>query len=62
MLIKPYGSTSEIYKVQADGVVDKVYLDTSNQDGYEIRKCMVGSNEFLKLVINIVVLMIKLKY
>lgn len=40
---KPFRDTSEIYKVGAPGVIDKVYLDTSTQDGYEVRKCRVRS-------------------
>lgn len=46
---KPYRDTSEIYKVGAPGVIDRVYLDTSNQDGYEIRKCCVRSERVPKI-------------
>lgn len=46
---KSYRDTSEIYKVGASGVVDRVYLDTSNQDGYEIRKCCVRSERIPKI-------------
>lgn len=46
---KPYRDTSEIYKVGAPGVVDRMYLDTSNQDGYEIRKCCVRSERIPKI-------------
>lgn len=40
---KPFRDTSEIYKVGAPGVIDEVYLDTSTQDGYEVRKCRIRS-------------------
>jgi DNA-directed RNA polymerase II subunit RPB2 len=46
---KPYRDTSEIYKVGAPGVVDRMYLDTSNQDGYEIRKCCIRSERIPKI-------------
>jgi hypothetical protein len=46
---KPYRDTSEIYKVGAPGVIDRMYLDTSNQDGYEIRKCCVRSERVPKI-------------
>jgi DNA-directed RNA polymerase II subunit RPB2 len=40
---KPFRDTSEIYRVGAPGVMDRVYLDTSTQDGYEIRKACIRS-------------------
>jgi DNA-directed RNA polymerase II subunit RPB2 len=46
---KPYRDTSEIYKVGAPGVIDRMYLDTSNQDGYEVRKCCVRSERVPKI-------------
>lgn len=46
---KPYRDTSEIYKVGAPGVVDRVYLGTSNQDGYETRKAAVRSQREPKI-------------
>jgi DNA-directed RNA polymerase II subunit RPB2 len=46
---KPYRDTSEIYKVGAPGIVDKVYLDTSNQDGYETRKACIRSEREAKI-------------
>jgi DNA-directed RNA polymerase II subunit RPB2 len=46
---KPYRDTSEIYKVGAPSIVDRVYLDTSNQDGYEIRKACLRSERVPKV-------------
>ena len=46
---KPYRDTSEIYKVGAPGIVDKVYLNTSNSEGYEMRKCCVRSERIPKI-------------
>jgi DNA-directed RNA polymerase II subunit RPB2 len=40
---KPYRCTSEFYKLGVPGVVDRVYLNTSNQDGYETRKLSIRS-------------------
>ena len=47
--LKPYRDTSEIYKVGAPGVMDNVYVDTSNQDGYEVRKARVRSERIPKI-------------
>ena len=46
---KPYRDTSEIYKVGVPGVMDRVYTDTSNQDGYEIRKASIRSERIPKI-------------
>lgn len=46
---KPYRDTSEIYKVGVPGVMDRVYLDTSTQDGYEIRKACIRSERIPKV-------------
>nr|YP_010806466.1 DNA-dependent RNA polymerase 2 subunit Rpb2/subunit Rpb4 [Bodo saltans virus] len=40
---KPYRDASEFYKLGVPGVVDRVYLNTSNQDGYETRKLSIRS-------------------
>jgi DNA-directed RNA polymerase II subunit RPB2 len=46
---KSYRDTSEIYKVGAPGVIDRIYLDTSTQDGYEVRKCCIRSERVPKI-------------
>jgi hypothetical protein len=46
---KPYRDKSEIYKVRVPGVIDRVYLGTSNQDGYETRKASVRSQREPKI-------------
>ena len=40
---KQFKDSSEIYKMHASGVVDRVYTGIQNQDGYEIRKMLVRS-------------------
>lgn len=40
---KPYRDKSEIYKSNVDGVVDGLYLDIQNQEGYLTRKARVRS-------------------
>lgn len=46
---KMYRDTSEFYKTSAPGVIDRVYLDASNQDGYETRKACVRSERVPKI-------------
>ena len=46
---KPYRDDSEVYRVGAPGVVDRMYLDTSNTDGYEIRKASIRSERVPKI-------------
>jgi len=40
---KPYRDKSEIYKSNVDGVIDGLYLDIQNQEGYLTRKARVRS-------------------
>ena len=40
---KSYKDSSEVYKSLASGVIDKVYTNIYNSDGYEIRKVRVRS-------------------
>jgi DNA-directed RNA polymerase II subunit RPB2 len=40
---KLYRDSSEVYKANISGVVDRVYTGIQNQDGYEIRKMLVRS-------------------
>ena len=40
---KQFKDNSEVYKSHAPGVVDRVYTDIKNQDGYETRKVLVRS-------------------
>lgn len=40
---KIFKCSSEQYKSHADGVIDRVYTDIKNQDGYETRKALVRS-------------------
>lgn len=46
---KMYRDTSDFYKTGVPGIVDKVYLDTSNQDGYESRKACIRSERVPKI-------------
>ena len=43
---KIFKDSSEQYKSHADGVVDRMYTDIKNQDGYEIRKALIRSERF----------------
>jgi hypothetical protein len=40
---KQFKDSSEVYKSHAPAVIDKVYPDIHNQDGYEIRKVVIRS-------------------
>ena len=40
---KQFKDSSEVYKSHAPAVIDKVYPDIQNQDGYEIRKVVIRS-------------------
>jgi DNA-directed RNA polymerase II subunit RPB2 len=40
---KPYRDSSEIYKMHVPGVMDRVYIDTQNEEGYLTRKGLVRS-------------------
>ena len=40
---KQFKDSSEVYKSHAPAVIDKVYHDIQNQDGYEIRKVVIRS-------------------
>lgn len=40
---KQFKDSSEVYKAHAPAVIDKVYPDIQNQDGYEIRKVVIRS-------------------
>jgi DNA-directed RNA polymerase II subunit RPB2 len=40
---KLYKDNSEVYKAHPDGVVDKVYTNIFNSDGYEVRKMRIRS-------------------
>lgn len=41
---KPYRDSSEMYKMFPPGVVDRVYIDIQNQDGYLTRKASIRSD------------------
>lgn len=43
---KIFKDSSEQYKVNADAVVDRVYLGIKNQDGYETRSALIRSERF----------------
>ncbi|VBB18382.1 DNA-directed RNA polymerase subunit beta, partial [Yasminevirus sp. GU-2018] len=43
---KIFKDSSEQYKSHADGVVDRMYTDIKNQDGYETRKALIRSERF----------------
>ena len=40
---KPYKDSSEIYKMYPSGVVDRVYIDVQNQEGYLTREALIRS-------------------
>lgn len=40
---KPYRDTSEVFKMHASGVVDRMYIDHQNQDGYLTREALIRS-------------------
>ena len=46
---KPYRDSSEIFKMHASGVVDRVYIDIQNQDGYSTREALIRSERIPKI-------------
>ncbi len=46
---KEYKDSSEVYSSLADGVVDKVYTNIFNNEGYEIRKMRIRSERTPKI-------------
>ena len=42
---KPYRDSSELFKMNGTGVVDRVYIDVQNQDGYSQRSAVVRCNK-----------------
>lgn len=43
---KPYRDSSEIYKMHNPGVVDRMYIDIPNADGYLTREALVRSEKY----------------
>lgn len=46
---KPYRDSSEIFKMHASGVVDRMYIDIQNQEGYLTREALVRSERIPKI-------------
>ena len=46
---KPYRDTSESFKMHASGVVDRVYVDIQNQDGYLTREALIRSERIPRI-------------
>ena len=46
---KPYRDVSETFKMHASGVVDRVYIDVQNQDGYMTREALIRSERIPKI-------------
>jgi DNA-directed RNA polymerase II subunit RPB2 len=46
---KPFRDNSEIFKMHASGVVDRVYIDNQNQEGYMTREALVRSERVPKI-------------
>ena len=46
---KPYRDSSEMYKTFPPGVVDRVYIDIQNQDGYLTRKSSIRSDRIPRI-------------
>jgi DNA-directed RNA polymerase II subunit RPB2 len=44
-----YKDSSEIYKMHVPGVIDRVYIDSQNEDGYFTRKCSIRSERVPKI-------------
>ena len=46
---KPFRDSSEAFKMHASGVVDRVYIDHTNQDGYLTREALVRSERIPRI-------------
>jgi len=46
---KPYRDSSEIYKMHTSGVVDRMYIDIPNADGYLTREALIRSEKYPKI-------------
>ncbi len=46
---KPYRDSSESFKMNATGVVDKMYIDIQNQDGYLTREASIRSERIPRI-------------
>jgi DNA-directed RNA polymerase II subunit RPB2 len=46
---KPYRDSSEIYKMHTPGVVDRMYIDIPNADGYLTREALIRCEKYPRI-------------